>query len=123
MNAFEVIKTVRLTEKGTRQGSQMVRAFERDKTGKPVTDEKGKAKIKERPLNQYTVVADRRANKTEIRQAVEELFKANKVKVIKVNTLNVHGKQRRQRTSQAGKAPDWKKAIVTLREGDKIVLT
>ena len=93
MNTFEVIKTVRLTEKGTRQGEK---------------------------FNQYTVVADRRANKAEIRQAVQELFK---VKVIKVNTLNVHGKLRRQRTYQAGKAPDWKKAIVTLKEGDKIVLT
>ena len=96
MNTFQVIKTVRLTEKGTRQGEK---------------------------YNQYTVVADCRANKYEIRQAVEELFKANKVKVIKVNTLNVRGKQRRQRTHQAGKAPDWKKAIVTLRKGDKIVLT
>src|ERR1039458_7361068 len=116
MNAFEVIKAVRLTEKGTRQGSQMVRSFERDKAGKPVLDDKGKPKIKERPLNQYTVVADRRANKTEIRQAVQELFK---VKVTKVNTLNVRGKSRRQRTTQAGKAPDWKKAIVTLKAGDK----
>jgi len=93
MNAFEIIKTVRLTEKGTRQGEK---------------------------YNQYTVVADCRANKTEIRQAVQELFK---VKVIRVNTLNVHGKLRRQRTAQAGKAPDWKKAIVTLKDGDKIVLT
>lgn len=93
MNAFEVIKTVRLTEKGTKQGD----AF-----------------------NQYTVVADRRANKLQIRQAVQELFK---VKVVRVNTLNVRGKYRRQRTAQAGKAPDWKKAIVTLKEGDKIVLT
>jgi large subunit ribosomal protein L23 len=93
MNAFEVIKTVRLTEKGTRQGEK---------------------------YNQYTVVADRRANKTEIRQAVQELFK---VKVTKVNTLNVRGKFRRQRTSQAGQAPSWKKAIVTLKDGDKIVLT
>jgi large subunit ribosomal protein L23 len=120
MNAFEVIKTVRLTEKGTRQGSQVVRSFERDKAGNPVLNDKGKPKIKERPLNQYTVVADRRANKTEIRQAVQELFK---VKVTKVNTLNVRGKSRRQRTTQAGKAPDWKKAIVTLKDGDKIVLT
>lgn len=93
MNAFEVIKTVRLTEKGTRQSEK---------------------------LNQYTVVADRRANKTEIRQAVQELFK---VKVVKINTLNVHGKFRRQRTPQSGQAPDWKKAIVTLKQGDKIVLT
>jgi len=93
MNAFEVIKTVRLTEKGTRQGEK---------------------------YNQYTVVADRRANKHEIRQAVQELFK---VKVTRVNTLNVRGKLRRQRTTQAGQAPSWKKAIVTLKDGDKIVLT
>ena len=93
MNSFEVIKTVRLTEKGTRQGEK---------------------------FNQYTVVADRLANKTQIRAAVQELFK---VKVIKVNTLNVRGKFRRQRTSQAGQTPSWKKAIFTLKEGDKIVLT
>jgi large subunit ribosomal protein L23 len=93
MNAFEIVKTVRLTEKGTRQGEK---------------------------LNQYTVVADRRANKVQIRQAVQELFK---VKVVRVNTLNVRGKARRQRTAQAGKTMDWKKAIITLKEGDKITLT
>ncbi|HET7624234.1 MAG TPA: 50S ribosomal protein L23 [Verrucomicrobiae bacterium] len=93
MNSFEIIKTVRLTEKGTKQGET---------------------------LNQYTVVADRRANKTQIRQAVQELFKVN---VLKINTLNVRGKFRRQRTAQAGQAPDWKKAIVTLKEGQKISLT
>ena len=119
MNSFEVIKTVRLTEKGTRQASQVVRSIERDKTGKPVLDEKGKPKINERPLNQYTIMADRHADKTQIRQAVQELFK---VKVTKVNTLNVRGKQRRKR-STPGHAPDWKKAIVTLKAGDKIVLT
>jgi len=93
MNSFDIIRTVRLTEKGTRQGDN---------------------------YNQYTIVADPRANKTQIRQAVQELFK---VKVTKVNTLNVRGKFRRQRTKQAGQAPNWKKAIVTLKEGDKIVLT
>jgi large subunit ribosomal protein L23 len=93
MNAFEIIKTVRLTEKGTRQGEK---------------------------YNQYTVVADPRANKTQIRHAVQELFK---VKVTKVNTMKLRGKLRRQRTHQAGKAPDWKKALVTLKAGDKIVLT
>ena len=93
MNTFEIIKTVRLTEKGTRQGEN---------------------------YNQYTVVADPRANKTEIRKAVQDLFK---VKVVKVNTLNVRGKLRRQRTKQAGRTSNWKKAIVTLKEGDKIVLT
>ena len=119
MNSFEIIKTVRLTEKGTRQGSQVVRPYERDKNGKPVM-ENGKPKTKERTLNQYTVVADPRANKTQIRHAVQELFK---VKVTKVNTLNVRGKARRQRTVQQGRTPGWKKAIVTLKEGDKIVLT
>ena len=93
MNAFEIIKTVRLTEKGTRQGEN---------------------------YNQYTVMADRRANKTQIRHAVQDLFK---VKLTKVNTLNVRGKMRRQRTTQAGKASDWKKAIVTLQDGQKIALT
>ena len=93
MNTFDIVKTVRLTEKGTRQGEK---------------------------FNQYTVVADTRANKMQIRQAVQDLFK---VKVTKVNTLNVRGKFRRQRTTQAGQAPDWKKAIVTLKPGDKIVLT
>ena len=93
MNTFDIIKTARLTEKGTRQGEK---------------------------LNQFTVVADRRANKLQIKQAVQELFK---VKVLRVNTLNVRGKSRRQRTVQAGKTMAWKKAIVTLKAGDKIVLT
>jgi large subunit ribosomal protein L23 len=109
MNSFEIIKTARLTEKGTRLTSHPVRV------GK---DEKGAAKT--RPLNQYVFMADPRANKFQIRKAIEELFK---VKVTKVNTLNVTGKSRRQRTHQAGKDPDWKKAIVTLKEGDKIILT
>jgi len=93
MNTFDIIKTARLTEKGTRQGEK---------------------------YNQYTVVADPRATKQQIRQAVQELFK---VKVTKVNTLNVRGKARRQRTAAAGRTNAWKKAIVTLKEGDKIVLT
>lgn len=93
MNSFEIVKTVRVTEKGTTQGEKW---------------------------NQYTVIADRRANKLQIRQAVQELFK---VKVLDVNTMNVRGKARRQYTKQAGQAPDWKKAIVTLKKGDKISLT
>jgi large subunit ribosomal protein L23 len=93
MNSYDIIKTVRLTEKGTLQGEK---------------------------LNQYTVVADRRANKVEIRKAVQDLFK---VKVIAVNTLNVRGKARRKRTVQAGVTNAWKKALVTLKEGDRISLT
>jgi len=93
MNAFEIIKTVRLTEKGARQSEK---------------------------FNQYTVVADRLANKIQIRQAVQELFK---VQVLSVNTLHVSGKDRRKRTASAGSDPDWKKAIITLKKGDKISLT
>lgn len=92
MNSFQIIKTVRVTEKGTVQSEK---------------------------LNKYTVVADPRANKSQIRQAVEELFK---VKVLSVNTMNVYGKARRQRTPQAGATNDWKKAVVTLKEGDRINL-
>lgn len=93
MNAFDVIKTVCLTEKGTIQAEK---------------------------FNRYSVVADSRANKVQIRQAVEELFKVN---VVKVNTINVRGKARRKRTVQAGRTTNWKKALVTLKEGEKINLT
>ena len=93
MNIYDVVKTVRLTEKGTAHASD---------------------------LTQYTVVADRRASKVQIRQAVEQLFS---VKVLRVNTQSVHGKLRRQSTAAAGRDPNWKKAILTLKEGDKIQLT
>ena len=66
-----------------------------------------------------TLAVDKHANKIDIRHAVQTLFK---VKVLSVNTLNVRGKNRRERTAQFGKTPDWKKAIVTLKEGDKIQL-
>ena len=59
------------------------------------------------------------ATKDEIAAAVEELFK---VKVTKVNTLNVEGKTKRFR-GIVGKRPDYKKAIVTLAEGQSIDIT
>ena len=66
--------------------------------------------------NKYTFKVDKDANKIEIKNAVETLYK---VKVLKVNTLIMHGKKRRVRF-EIGKRPDWKKAIVTLRIGDRI---
>lgn len=66
--------------------------------------------------NKYTFEVDRNANKIEIKNAVESLYK---VKVLEVNTLNMHGKKRRVRF-EIGKRPDWKKAVVTLRIGDRI---
>lgn len=60
---------------------------------------------------------DRRANKVEIRQAVEKLFK---VKVAKVRTSNVHGKWKRVGRHE-GRKSDWKKAYVILKPGEKPV--
>lgn len=69
-------------------------------------------------LNKYTFEVARDANKIEIRNAVEEIFK---VKVLKVNTLWRRGKQKR-RGNDVGYTPDRKKAIVTLAAGDSIEL-
>lgn len=66
--------------------------------------------------NKYIFRVAEDANKIQIRQAIEEVYN---VKVIKVNTLKMHGKWRRLRY-QTGRTPDWKKAIVTLKAGDKI---
>ena len=64
----------------------------------------------------YTFVVDRDANKHEIAQAVEALFN---VKVSGVRTMRYAGKQRRV-GRQVGRRANWKKAVVTLREGDAI---
>lgn len=66
--------------------------------------------------DQYLLEVSPTANKTEIRQAVQELFK---VTVTKVNTLVTHGKWRRLQM-QRGRRSDRKKAIVTLAKGQKI---
>ena len=63
--------------------------------------------------NKYLFSVDLGANKIEIKKAIEEIYD---VKVSKVNTLRVPGKKRRVRYKE-GKTPDWKKAIVTLKEG------
>jgi len=80
----------------------------------PVLTEKGTDDQGDRNAYHFRVPMD--ANKVEIRQAVEKLFK---VKVLKVNTLRMMGKARR-RGYVAGMTPDWKKAMVTLKEGDTI---
>ena len=69
--------------------------------------------------NKYLFKVDPSANKLEIKRAIEDFFK---VKVIKVNTMNYDGKTRRERTIHFGKTPDWKRAVVTLKDGDKIDL-
>ncbi len=66
--------------------------------------------------NKLTLKVDVKANKIEIRKAVEVLFK---VKVLAVNTIQMMGKKKRLGKNE-GTRPNWKKAIVTLAPGEKI---
>lgn len=81
---------------------------------RPLFTEKG-AFIKENE-NKVLIEVDRDANKAEIKKAVEEIFK---VKVQKVATINTTGKLRRYGRS-VGRRPDRKKAIITLKKGEKL---
>ena len=90
--AFDIIDSIRLTEKGT------------------LLSEKE---------NQYVFRVKPHANKLQIKRAVEQLFGK---KVIAVNTCNYAGKIKRGRTGHLGRKSHWKKAIVTLKEGDRIDL-
>lgn len=80
---------------------------------KPIITEDSMERL---PDGKYTFKVAKDANKVEIAKAVEELFD---VKVAKVNTISVKGKQKRMGRF-VGFRPDWKKAIVTL-EGDKTI--
>ncbi|MCX5892663.1 MAG: 50S ribosomal protein L23 [Deltaproteobacteria bacterium] len=66
--------------------------------------------------NKLTLKVDVKANKIEIRKAIETLFK---VKVLAVNTIQMMGKKKRLGKTE-GSRPNWKKAIVTLAPGEKI---
>ncbi len=89
METYKIIKRVLLTEKST-----------------TLKDDN----------NHYAFAVDSRANKIEIGQAVEKLFK---VKVLKVRTMNMQGKTKRVGKTVGQKA-DWKKAVVTLAEGNRV---
>ena len=89
MDIYKVIKTAHITEKGTLQKELQ---------------------------NQIAFKVARKANKVEIRRAVETLFKT---KVVEVKTMNMKGKRRRVGRN-VGKRADWKKAIVKLAPGENI---
>lgn len=89
---YSVIKNVRLSEKAT---------------------------LLQETNNEIVLVVDRKANKLEIKQAVEQAFGK---KVAGVRTANYRGKDKRQRRADAGRTNHWKKAIVRLQEGEKIDL-
>jgi large subunit ribosomal protein L23 len=82
---------------------------------RPVTMTEKGSRLSDK-LNQYLFEVDRRANKAQITSAVETLFT---VKVEKVRTMIVRGKMRRMGRGYS-KTQNWKKAIVSLRAGDKI---
>jgi len=82
---------------------------------RPVITEKGLT-LKEDDGTLCFEVSDG-ASKTQIKEAIEEIFK---VKVAHVRTMNVPGKERR-RGRYTGYRPDWKKAYVRLREGEKMI--
>jgi large subunit ribosomal protein L23 len=67
--------------------------------------------------NTYCFEVDRRATRIDVRKAVEAVFR---VHVTGVRTMNIRGKARGRFGAYRGKSPDWKKAMVTLRAGDRI---
>lgn len=79
---------------------------------KPVVTERSMENMESK---RYTFKVDTRANKSEIKKAVETIFG---VKVKQVNTMNITGKKKRM-GANVGKRPDWKKSIVTLTEDSK----
>ncbi len=81
---------------------------------KPLFTEKG-SNLKESE-NKILVEVAKGANKIEVKNAIEEIFK---VKVEKVATINTNGKWKRQGKS-IGKRPDRKKAVITLKKGEKL---
>ena len=89
---FRVINTIRLSEKATLLGEMN---------------------------NEYVFEVDPKANKLEIKQAVEKLFGK---KVAGVRTANFFGKARRERRADYGRTNHWKKAYVRLKEGERIDL-
>ena len=89
MELYQIIKRALLTEKST---------------------------IGRESANQYNFEVDSKANKIEVKQAIEKIFK---VKVLAVRVLGVHGKVKRVGKA-VGKKKDWKKAIVTLAPGERI---
>ncbi|TSA36679.1 MAG: 50S ribosomal protein L23 [Verrucomicrobiaceae bacterium] len=78
-----------------------------------------KATLLSEKLNKYVFRVAPAANKLQIKRAIEVIFKK---KVVDVNTANYAGKKKRERKADFGRRPHWKKAIVTLKKGEKLDL-
>lgn len=85
----------------------------RDIIIRPLISEKSSGLMED---NKYTFIVSSKANKIEIKRALEEIFE---VKIKAVNTANYKGKKKRLGRFPQGKKPDWKKAVITLAEGSK----
>ncbi len=85
----------------------------RDIIKKPIVTEKSTRLME---MNKYTFAVDRRANKIQIKEAIETIFN---VRVLDVNTMQMLGKMKRMGRHE-GRRPSWKKAIVTLEPGSRI---
>ena len=87
---------------------------------RPVISEKT---IDESGRGKYTFAVHEKANKIQIKDAIEELYKSEKVTVVAVNVLTTQSKEKRRGTRQGrtvGHTTPWRKAIVTLAPGQKI---
>lgn len=104
-NPYQIIKYRRVTEK-----TKMLQELQKANSNKSL------ARFK---LPKYVFVVDTHANKQEIAGALEEIYQEHKIKVVSVNTVNVKSKARRAR-GRLGKTAAFKKAIVTLEEGDDL---
>ena len=82
---------------------------------RPIISEQSMSEI---DIKKYVFEVAKDANKIQIAKAVEEIFG---VKVAKVNTLNMQGKEKRQGRWPAGRRPSWKKAMVTLTPDSKSI--
>lgn len=85
----------------------------RDIIKKPIVTEKSTRLME---MNKYCFMVDRRANKIQIKEAIETIFN---VRVLDVNTMQMLGKMKRMGRYE-GRRPSWKKAIVTLEPGSRI---
>lgn len=104
-NPYEVIKHLYVTEKAV--------VLENLKTAG------GSRSLQRCKAPKYVFVVDKTASKPEIAHALEEIYKAKEIKVKAVNTSHVKAKPRRVR-GRMGMKPGYKKAIVTLQEGDSL---
>lgn len=106
-NPYEVIKHLYVTEK-----SMMLENLKNAKEGRSRSLQRCKSP-------KYVFIVDKTASKPEISAALEEIYKAKQIKVKAVNTSHVNAKPRRVR-GRMGMKPGYKKAIVTLQEGDSL---